>query len=106
MDGKGGTNGFLGGIFQGHRCAKKGHNAVTGHFIDHPFIVMDLVNQDFIDFVHDVVGFLNAKGFHQARVTLHIGKQHRDLLAFSFDAVFLRKNLFPKAFGQVFLNIF
>ena len=106
MDGKGGANGFLGGVFEGHRCTKKCHDAITGHFINHALVIMNLVDQDFIDFVHDRVGLFDTKGFQQRREILHIGEQYRDLLALSFNAAFLGKDFLPQAFGQVFLDVF
>jgi len=54
-----GTDGSLGGIFQGNRGAEQGHDP-SRSFVHRAFIVMDLVDQDLVDLVHHHIHRLGA----------------------------------------------
>ena len=105
MDGQGRTNRSLWGIFQSNGSTEKGHHAITGHLIDCSFKVMDLVNQNLIDLIHNGISFFRSQLLHQRREVFHIGKQDGDLFPFAFDLSPLGKNLFRQAARKVFLDL-
>ena len=77
---------------------------LTGHLVDRALVVVHLVNEEFINLVHDRKGLFRTEFFGERRKSLHVAEHHRDLLAFPLDFIPLRSNLLSKAFGKVALD--
>ena len=91
-------------VFQCNGCSKKRHNTVTGHLIDRALIVVNLVNEDLVDLVHDGVSLFRAESLHKRRKALHVAEHHCDLLAFAFYLVSLAQDFLCQALGKITLN--
>ncbi len=63
---------------------EQGHDSISGHLIDRPLVIMDLVDENLVDFVHHGIDFFRAQFLRQGGKALHVTKHHGDLLVFSF----------------------
>jgi len=76
-------------IFQGYGRAEKGHDPIAGHLIHCAFVIMDFVDQDFVDLIHDGVSFLRTEALGELSESLHIAEHYCDLFPFAFYSVSL-----------------
>ena len=81
------TDGPLGSIFQRDRGTEKGHDPIAGHLVDRALVVVDFVDEEFVDLVHDAVSLFGPELFHQARESLQVAEHDRDLFALPFNLV-------------------
>jgi hypothetical protein len=85
-------------LFGGHPpkqwgATNKAMMSITGHLIYRAFIVMDIVDEDLIDFIHHCINRLGTKFLGQGRKTFHVTEHHLYLALFSLDSVSLGKDL-------------
>ena len=71
-----------------------GRNPITRHLINSTFVIVDLVNEDLVDLVHDGESLFRAYIFDQQGETHHIAEHDCNLLAFTLDLVPLREDFF------------
>ena len=90
MNGVGGANRSLGRFFEGDRGTEQRHDPVSGHLVDRALVVVDFVNQNFVNLIHNRVGVFDTQHLRQRSKALHVAEHHRHLLALAFDSIFLR----------------
>ena len=61
VDGQGRADGPLGSVLQGDGGAEQGHDPVAGHLVDRALVVVDLVDEELVDLVHDPVGLFGPE---------------------------------------------
>jgi hypothetical protein len=69
------------------------HDAVAGHLVHSPFEVVDLVDQDLVDLVHQGVGLFGAELLGQGREPGEVAEEDGYLALLAFDAVLLGEDL-------------
>ncbi len=99
-------NRSLRGVLQCDGGSKKSHNPVTGHLVDRALIVVDLVNEDLVNLVHHLIGFLSAESLRETGKSLHVAEHHRDQLTLTLYSVLLGQDLLGEIFGKVSLNFY
>ena len=80
-------------------------DAIAGEFIDCASIVVDFVDEDLVDMVHDGIHGLGVKILGKRRKSHHVAEHDSDLFPFSFDLVSLGEDLLGDALGNVFFNL-
>jgi hypothetical protein len=66
------------------RGPEKRHDAVAGILVDRAFEPMDSLGEDREEAIHDLVPFFGVYLLSQIHRALHVGEEHRHLLAFAF----------------------
>src|SRR5262249_16296173 len=66
--------------------AEEGHDAVSHHLIDRPFIVMDGFHHSLEDGIQQLPRLLGIPVGEQLHRALEVGEEHRDLLALTFES--------------------
>ena len=94
LDGQGGVDGPLGGVFQSDRGPEKGHDAVSPELLDRPLIPVDLLGQDAEDLIDEGKGLLVPELLGQGRGALQVAEHDRHLPALPFDPAFLGQDFF------------
>ena len=77
----------LRGIFQSHRGTKEGQDAVAGQLVDRTLELVDLVDQDLVETLHQGVGLFGTDLLHQSRVTRQIAEQDGHLPALALETL-------------------
>ena len=93
--------GSLGVIFMGERGAEQRHHSVAGVLVDRPFETVDALGEDLEEAVEDAVPLLRVDLLRDVHRPLHVGKEHRYLLALSFQHVALVKDALGEVTGRV-----
>jgi hypothetical protein len=95
LQGQGRAHGPLWRLLHGQRRPKKRHNAVTRQLVHRAFIAMYLVDEQFIQVIHQGKERFLPELLTQGRISRHVGEQHRHLLALTLQ---------PAAIGQDFVS--
>ena len=73
-------------IFMGNRRAEEGHNAIPHHLVDSALVAVHGLDHALQDRVQQLAGLLGVALRQQLHRPLQVRKQHRDLLAFTFES--------------------
>ena len=79
--------GALGVILEGERGAEQRHDAVAGVLVDRALVAVHAVGEDGEEAVHDAMPFLRVEPLGELHRALHVGEQHRHLLALAGEGV-------------------
>src|SRR5262245_36031084 len=77
--------GALGMVLVRARSSEQRHDAIAGILIHRTFEAVNAAVEDLKEAVQDFVPFLRIELLRQIHRALHVGKEHRDLLAFAFE---------------------
>ncbi len=91
----------LGVILVRNWRTEQGHDVVAGVLIDGAFEPMHAIGQNREEAIEDLVPLFGVELSSQFHRTLHIGEQHRDLFAFTFERGLRLQNLFSEVFRGV-----
>jgi hypothetical protein len=83
------------------RRAEESHDAVAGVLIDRAFEPVNAVGEDREEAIHDFVPFLGIDLLRQVHRSLHISKEHRDLLPLAFESGTSGEDLLGEVFRRV-----
>jgi hypothetical protein len=72
-------------LLDSQRRAKKCHNAVARELVHRTFVAVHLVDEQFIQVIHESKERLLPELFTQGRIARNIGEQHRDQLALTLQ---------------------
>jgi hypothetical protein len=67
------------------RCSEQSHDAVARVLVDRPLEAMHALSEDLEEAVHDLVPLFGVDLLGEVHRPLHVGEQHRHLLALAFD---------------------
>ena len=95
MQSQGCPHGPLWCLLHGERRTKKCHNAVARELVHRALIAVHLVDEQFIQVIHEGKERFLPKLLTESRIARHIGEQHRDQLTFTLQ---------PTAIGQDFVR--
>jgi hypothetical protein len=98
VNGQGGADCSLGGVFQCYRGAEQGHAAVPGRFVDRPPVIVYLVDEDLVHLIHKGVDPLRTELFGKRREPNHVAEENGDLSLLALNPIPLGKDLFGEAF--------
>mgnify|MGYP006302255241 CR=1 FL=1 len=102
----GGSDRPLRGILQGNGGSKKGQDAVSPELVHGALVVVDLVDEDFEDLVHERKGFIGTQSLRERREALHVAEHDGDLPPLPLNSLSLGEDFFGEPFGEVTLKLF
>ena len=105
MNGQGRSDCPLGSVLQGYGGSEKGQDPITPQFIHRAFVLVDLVDEQLEDLIHERKGLLWAELFGERREPLHVHEHDGDVSPLSLYSVPLREDLFSQAAGEILLNL-
>ena len=79
------VTGALGVVLVRDRRAEERHDAVAGELVDRALEAVHAVGEDREEAVHDLVPLFGIDLLGELHRALHVGEQHRDLLALAFE---------------------
>jgi len=91
----------LGRILQGDREAEERHDPIAGELVDRALVLLNLVDQELVDLVHDEVGLFRPQPLGHGGVPHHVAEEHRHLAELAFDPVSLGEDFLGEALGEV-----
>jgi hypothetical protein len=72
-------------VLVGERCTEQRHDAVTHDLVHGAFVGVNRFHHPLDDRVEDLAGLLGIAAGHELHRALHVGEEHRDLLAFALE---------------------
>jgi len=75
-------------------------------YVDSTFILMNFMNEDLIDLIHNIVGFLTAHLLDKRGEALHVAKHYSNKSMLPFNFALLENNFFGQSFRKVSLYFF
>ena len=91
-------------IFMSQRRTEQRHDPIAHDLIDCTFIAVHCLHHVLQDWIENFPRFLGIAVGQQLHRALHVGEQHRDLLALAFEGTLGGENLFGEVLGCVSLG--
>ena len=88
-------------ILMRNRRAEQRHDAIAGVLVDRAFEAVHTLAQDREEAIEDAMPLFRVELLGQFHRALHIGEQHRDLLALAFKCGLRLQNFVGEVFGGV-----
>jgi hypothetical protein len=93
--------GAVGVILQSERRAEQGHDPVASELVHGAFEAVHAVGKDLEEGVENVVPLLGVELFGERHRALHVGKEHRHVLALALERRFRCKDLLDEVSRRV-----
>ena len=93
------------GASSGYGGSKESQDSVSPEFIYSAFVIVDFVNDDFKDLVHQRKGLLRPELFRQRSKPLHVNEHDGDVSPLPLYSISLRQDLFREAARQILLDL-
>jgi hypothetical protein len=86
-------------------ASKQSQGSVTPEFIYSAFVIVNFVNEDFEDLIHEAECLFRTESLSQRSKTLHVHEHDGDVPPLSFYPLSLSEDLFREATGEILLDL-
>ena len=83
------------------RRAEERHDAVAGELVDEALEALDALGEDREEALHDAAPLLRVELLGELHRALHVGEEHRHLLALAFEGGLRLQDLLGEVLGGV-----
>jgi hypothetical protein len=91
-------------VLVGERCTEEGHDAVAHHLVHRALVAVHRFHHPVEHGVEDPAGVFRVAVGEQFHRALHVGEQHRHLLAFAFQRTLRCEDFIGQVLGSVGLR--